>query len=219
MVNHRCVVNDKSCVVDELRTFIKPFFLQGSTSGFGKRLVLSTLARGDRVIATGRNTDKLKQLVSIVKSELADNIRTVQLDVTEDEEEIKAKIDQAAGFWGCIDVLVNNAGGIFLEQQYSSLILITRHWFTWDSRGRRVCLSYLIVVSFKLNSKKSPYSSKYLRRQFETNLFGLMDVTNATLPYLRKAKDGCVVVFGSRSAWRPEVPVSGFTSLLSNRFS
>ena len=101
-----------------LRTFIK-FFLQGSTSGFGKRLVLSTLARGDRVIATGRNPDKLKQLVSSVKSELADNVRTVQLDVTEGEDEIKAKIDQAAGFWGCIDVLVNNAGAVFVERQYS----------------------------------------------------------------------------------------------------
>lgn len=38
-----------------------------------------------------------------------------------------------------------------------------------------------------------------------------MAVTNATLPYLRQAKDGCVVVFGSRSAWRPEVTVSGIT--------
>ena len=97
------------------KTFIK-LFIQGSTSGFGKRLVLSTLARGDRVVATGRNTDKLKQLVSSVRSELADNIRTLQLDVTEDEEEIKAKIEQAAGFWGCIDVLVNNAGAIFVER-------------------------------------------------------------------------------------------------------
>ena len=77
--------------------------------------MLSTLARGDRVIATGRNTDKLKQLVSGVKSELADNIRSVELDVTEDEEQIKVKIDQAAGFWGRIDVLVNNAGAIFIE--------------------------------------------------------------------------------------------------------
>ena len=67
-----------------------------------------------------------------------------------------------------------------------------------------------LISSFLRNSRDSiPYSTKYLRRQFETNFFGLMDVTNATLPYLRKAKDGCVVVFGSRSAWRPEVPVSG----------
>ena len=87
--------------------------------------MLSTLARGDRVIATGRNTDKLKQLISSVKSDLADNIRTIQLDVTEDEEEIKVKIDQAAGFWGCIDVLVNNAGAMIVERQYSRLTLIT----------------------------------------------------------------------------------------------
>jgi len=150
----------------------KVWLITGSTSGFGKRLVLSTLARGDRVIATGRNTDKLEQLVSSVKSELADNIRTIQLDVTEDEEEIKVKIDQAAGFWGYIDVLVNNAG-----------------------------LGLLGILE--------EAGTKYLRRQFETNVFGLMDVTNATLPYLRKAKDGCVVVFGSRSAWRPEVPGLG----------
>jgi hypothetical protein len=39
-----------------------------------------------------------------------------------------------------------------------------------------------------------------------------MDVTNAALPYLRKAKEGCVVVFGSRSVWRPEIFVSGFIS-------
>lgn len=90
------------------------FKQKGSTSGFGKRLVLSTLARGDRVIATGRNVEKLEQLVSSVKAELADNIRTIQLDVTEDEQEIKVKIDLAAGFWGCIDVLVNNAGAAFV---------------------------------------------------------------------------------------------------------
>ena len=76
--------------------------------------MLTTLARGDRVIATGRDKEKLEQLVSSVKSELADNVRTVQLDVTEDESQIKAKIDLAAGFWGCIDVLVNNAGAINL---------------------------------------------------------------------------------------------------------
>jgi NADP-dependent 3-hydroxy acid dehydrogenase YdfG len=125
-------------VADEFRIYIK-LFLQGSTSGFGKRLVLSTLARGDRVIATGRNTDKLKQLVLSVKSELADNIRTVQLDVTEDEEEIKLKIDQSAKFWGCIDILVNNAGAISVERQCFRPTLIIRHCLAWDSGGRRVC--------------------------------------------------------------------------------
>ena len=52
------------------------------------------------------------------------------------------------------------------------------------------------------------FSTKLLRRMFDTNVFGLMDVTTAALPYLRKSKDGRMVVLGSRSAWRTEIPVS-----------
>jgi NADP-dependent 3-hydroxy acid dehydrogenase YdfG len=68
------------------------------------------LARGDRVIATGRTKEKIEQLVSSVKPELVDNLRTVLLDVTEGEEALKIKIDEAAAFWGGLDVLVSNAG-------------------------------------------------------------------------------------------------------------
>ena len=68
------------------------------------------MARGDRVIATGRTKEKIEQLVLGVKPELVDNLRTVLLDVTEGEEALKVKIDKAAEFWGGIDVLVNNAG-------------------------------------------------------------------------------------------------------------
>ena len=52
------------------------------------------------------------------------------------------------------------------------------------------------------------FSTKQLRRVFDTNFFGLMDVTTAALPYLRKSKDGRMVVFGSRTAWKAEIPVS-----------
>ena len=68
------------------------------------------MARGDRVIATGRTKEKIEQLVAGVKPELVDNLRTVLLDVTEGEEAIRVKIDKAADFWGGIDVLVSNAG-------------------------------------------------------------------------------------------------------------
>lgn len=73
------------------------------------------MARGDRVIAAGRNKEKIEQLVSSVKPELVDNLRTVLLDVTEGEAAIKVKIDGAAAFWGCIDVLVSNAGQGFMD--------------------------------------------------------------------------------------------------------
>ncbi|KAJ3485825.1 hypothetical protein NLJ89_g11866 [Agrocybe chaxingu] len=32
--------------------------------------------------------------------------------------------------------------------------------------------------------------SKFLRRQLETNVFGVLDVTTATLPYLRESQPG-----------------------------
>jgi NAD(P)-dependent dehydrogenase (short-subunit alcohol dehydrogenase family) len=38
------------------------------------------------------------------------NLRRIELDVTEGEEALKAKVDKAATTWGRIDVLVNNAG-------------------------------------------------------------------------------------------------------------
>jgi len=58
-----------------------------------------------------------------------------------------------------------------------------------------------------------PIRSKLLRRQFETNVFGVLDVTTATLPYLRQSTDGCVVVVGSRSAWKPELHVCTLNSI------
>ena len=60
-------------------------------------------------------------------------------------------------------------------------------------------------------------STKRLRRVFDTNIFGLMDVTTAALPYLRKSNGGCMVVFGSRSAWKAETPVSKIVLNLSSQ--
>ncbi|KAG2369647.1 hypothetical protein BDR07DRAFT_1323020 [Suillus spraguei] len=47
-------------------------------------------------------------------------------------------------------------------------------------------------------------------RQFQTNFFGVVNVSNAVLPYMRKKRSGTVVVIGSRSAWKPESRGLGF---------
>ncbi|KAG1894358.1 uncharacterized protein F5891DRAFT_1256097 [Suillus fuscotomentosus] len=44
----------------------------------------------------------------------------------------------------------------------------------------------------------------FLTRQFRPNVCGVLDVTNAALPYMRERKSGTVVIIGSRSAWKPE---------------
>ena len=54
------------------------FLKQGTTSGFGRRLVNSALLRGDRVIATGRSSEKLQDLVTSCNLEFRANFRTLQ---------------------------------------------------------------------------------------------------------------------------------------------
>lgn len=84
------------------------WLITGCSSGFGSQFVQSALARGDKVIATGRNAAmKLKGLENIGAS-------IVDLDVTLPEADVKNIIDNAAKIYGRIDVLVNNAGyGLF----------------------------------------------------------------------------------------------------------
>lgn len=47
-----------------------------------------------------------------------------------------------------------------------------------------------------------------LRRQYEINVFGLLDVTTAALPHLRTRRSGTIVHIGSRASWKSEIPVS-----------
>ncbi|KAH0828727.1 hypothetical protein J3R83DRAFT_3138 [Lanmaoa asiatica] len=80
------------------------WFITGTSSGFGRRLVTAVLSRGDRVIATARSIDTIQDLPS------SPNLCLLPLDITSRPEVIKAVVDEAAGKWESIDVLVNNAG-------------------------------------------------------------------------------------------------------------
>lgn len=81
------------------------WLVTGCSSGFGEAFVHGILARGDRVIATGRQADiKLSHLKTTGASIL-------DLDVTAPQAEIEAKIDEAWKLYeNGIDVVVNNAG-------------------------------------------------------------------------------------------------------------
>ncbi|MEH1797907.1 MAG: SDR family oxidoreductase [Nostoc sp.] len=84
----------------------KVWFITGAGSGIGTGTVKAALHSGDRVVATGRNLDKVRNALRDVASE---NLAFVQLDVS-DEVQAKTAVEEAVKRFGRIDVLVNNAG-------------------------------------------------------------------------------------------------------------
>ena len=84
----------------------KVWFITGAGSGIGAGTARAALRAGDRVIATGRNLDKVRNAYRDVAG---DDLLLERLDVTS-EAEAKRAVDAAVARFGRIDVLVNNAG-------------------------------------------------------------------------------------------------------------
>ncbi|KAK5121683.1 hypothetical protein LTR85_004855 [Meristemomyces frigidus] len=80
------------------------FFITGTSTGFGNELVKKALSEGDKVVATARNSSKLK-----FDGTSKDNFLAVDCDVT-DQSSIDKAFEKAMSQFGRIDVVVNNAG-------------------------------------------------------------------------------------------------------------
>src|SRR5437867_11666870 len=84
----------------------KIWFITGAGSGIGTGIAKAALRAGDRVVATGRNLDKVRNVYPDV---IKESVAFVQLDVA-NEAQAKAAVDEAMKRFGRIDVVVNNAG-------------------------------------------------------------------------------------------------------------
>src|ERR1700731_4802494 len=88
----------------------KVWFITGAGSGLGAGTAKAALQAGDRVVATGRNLDKVRKALG---AEPGEHLALVELDVT-NEAHAKAAVEAAVQKFGRIDVLVNNAGNSIL---------------------------------------------------------------------------------------------------------
>jgi len=85
----------------------KVWFITGAGRGMGVDIAKAALAAGYKVVATGRNTDKVAEALG-----KSSNLLIVKLDITkpaEAESAVKAAVEK----FGCIDVLVNNAANFY----------------------------------------------------------------------------------------------------------
>ncbi|KAJ9633528.1 uncharacterized protein PV06_06177 [Exophiala oligosperma] len=80
------------------------FLITGCSTGFGREYAQQVLDRGDRVVATARDPDKIP-----LQNATPDNHLALRLDVT-DPESVRAAFASALSKFGRVDVVVNNAG-------------------------------------------------------------------------------------------------------------
>ncbi len=83
----------------------KVWLVTGCSSGLGRALATHLLERGHRLVATTRKPTQLDELVA----RYPERCRALTLDITE-RSQVRAAVAQAAGAFGRIDVVVNNAG-------------------------------------------------------------------------------------------------------------
>ncbi|HEY9664044.1 MAG TPA: SDR family oxidoreductase [Allocoleopsis sp.] len=131
------------------------WFITGCSSGFGRALTKAVLERGDSVVATARQPQRLEDLAT----QFGTRILILPLDITQSTD-IQVAVQQAINTFGRIDVLVNNAGyGVF--------------------------------------GAVEEVNDQDVRQQFETNVYGALNVTRAVLPHLRRQRSGHILNISS----------------------
>lgn len=83
----------------------RTWLVTGSSRGFGREIVRAALEAGDHVVATARRPEQIADLVDAY----GDRVRATALDVT-DQQAARDAVAAATDAFGCLDVVVNNAG-------------------------------------------------------------------------------------------------------------
>jgi NAD(P)-dependent dehydrogenase (short-subunit alcohol dehydrogenase family) len=141
---------------------IQTVLITGATDGLGKAAALLLAEHGYRVFAAGRSAEKRAQLDALAKEKKLP-LETLEMDVCDDGsvQRAVASVHQKAG---AIDVLINNAGLVYVGA----------------------------VEDLRLEG---------WRRQFETNFFGVIRVTQAVLPKMRERRKGRILMMSSVSGF------------------
>jgi NAD(P)-dependent dehydrogenase (short-subunit alcohol dehydrogenase family) len=137
----------------------------GANQGIGLQIAKDLVAHGFTVLVGSRNFERGEAAARKV----GPDARAIQLDVT-DENSIVAAAKRIRGELGRLDVLVNNAA-----------ISNTR---------MRPGMS---VEEYSKSTRPSNVSLDEVRTVFETNVFGVLAVTQAMLPLLREAPAARIV--------------------------
>jgi NAD(P)-dependent dehydrogenase (short-subunit alcohol dehydrogenase family) len=137
----------------------------GANQGIGLQIAKDLAGEGFTVLVGSRNLENGETAAESIGG----GARAVQIDVT-DSASIGAAAEKIRRELGRLDVLVNNAA--------------------ISNTGRRSDMS---VEEYASSARASVASLDEVRAVFETNVFGVLAVTQAMLPLLREAPSGRIV--------------------------
>ncbi|WP_172122662.1 MULTISPECIES: SDR family NAD(P)-dependent oxidoreductase [unclassified Devosia] len=137
----------------------------GANQGIGLQIATDLAANGVTVLLASRNLERGKAAAQTI----AGDVHPIQLDVT-DEASIRAAAAQVEQQFGRLDVLVNNAA-------------ISR------ANGQET----ETMQDYIKRSRATLISVDEVRSIWETNVFGVLAVTQAFVPLLRKSKNASIV--------------------------
>lgn len=98
----------------------KVVIVTGATNGIGEVAAREIAARGATTVLISRTESKLKNTVNNIKSLTGNtNVSYIQADLS-DMAQVKAAAEQFLAEYDRLDVLLNNAGAMFLERKLSN---------------------------------------------------------------------------------------------------
>jgi NAD(P)-dependent dehydrogenase (short-subunit alcohol dehydrogenase family) len=165
----------------------------GANQGIGLQIAKDLVAKGFTVLVGSRNFERGEAAAK----EIGPDARAMQLDVT-DQASIKAAAERIRKELGRLDVLVNNAA--------------------ISTTSKRMDMS--IQDYGKLN-RASNVSLDEVRTIWETNVFGVLAVTQALLPLLREAPAARIVNVSSTvgSLTRNSDPANAYRAIFGPGYS
>lgn len=144
--------------------------VSGANQGIGLQIAKDLVAQGLTVLVGSRDLAKGEAAAQSI----GEGAHAIQLDVT-DHGSITAAAERIRSEFGRLDVLMNNAGISRAKPN--------------QSFGEAVKTNLLIDAPLEA-----------VRTVFETNVFGVIALTQAMLPLLREAPSGRIVITGSSGA-------------------
>ena len=85
----------------------------GASKGIGAAIAEALAAEGCRLVLAARSADRLEEMAEELRARYRVEVLSVPTDIS-DERQARSLIETAAAHFGCVDILINNAGmGIY----------------------------------------------------------------------------------------------------------